>query len=101
MIELKVIQSLVVHIKSELVKQGLVNNVPKESAEAVYNQYLMEYSWALLMNLCLHDESRAPVLTVATDILTCVMQMLLSSPTRDVGLKSPSSPIPHYLSNMD
>ena len=86
MIDLKVIQSLVVYLKSELIKKGQVEVEQGQNGcgDTMYNPYLMEYGWALLMNLCLHEESIGASLSTAPDILACVVQMLLSKPPRDV-----------------
>jgi len=86
MIDLNVIQCLVVYLKSEVVKTGIIGDGQK--GEATYNPYLMEYGWALLMNLCLHEESRGAAFSIAPDILTCVVQMLHTRPPRDVSTKN-------------
>jgi hypothetical protein len=36
------------------------------------------------MNLCLHEESRAATSSIAGDIISCVTQMLISRPSREV-----------------
>ncbi|CAL8091711.1 unnamed protein product [Orchesella dallaii] len=41
-----------------------------------FNNYLMEYAWALLMNLCLHDESIPSAQSVDYDFLHCIVMML-------------------------
>ncbi|ODM94924.1 LisH domain-containing protein ARMC9 [Orchesella cincta] len=41
-----------------------------------FNNYLMEYAWALLMNLCLHDESIPSAQSVDYDFLHCIVTML-------------------------
>jgi len=86
MIERKVIQWLVVYLKVEFVRNGGTDVVGNDSTQngRYYNPYLMEYAWALLMNLCLHEESRQASTSIANDIVSCVTQMLLSKPTRDV-----------------
>jgi hypothetical protein len=82
MIHQRVINWLIVYIKSELAK------VEKEKLSDgeffQFNPYLMEYGWALLMNLCLHEEAWESCNANGSDILTCAANMLLSIPRKDV-----------------
>ena len=80
MINRKVIQWLVTYLKTELARPEGAFNLDSK----YYNPYLMEYAWALLMNLCLHDESRPACSSIANDTISCVTQMLLSKPSREV-----------------
>ncbi len=64
LIEHKVVHWLIMFIKKELHEQEQSmanNNINNDKTTGVvqncFNPYLMEYAWALLMNLCLHEES--------------------------------------------
>ena len=83
MISRDVIQWLVKYMKTELVRDehNLKNGVNHNMA---FNPYLLEYGWALLMNLCLHEESQEPSFIMGADILTCVVKMLVNHPSKDV-----------------
>jgi len=83
MIQRNVIQWLVSYLKTEIVKKGLTDQ--NDNPELLFNPYLMEYGWALLMNLCLHEEAKPLCSIIAPDILTCVVQMLLCKPSKDVA----------------
>jgi len=95
MIKARVINWLVVYIKGELAKverekqQPLPQPPQPETSEVNnnkehFNPYLMEYSWALLMNLCLHEEAWDSCAAAGTDILTSAANMLISVPKKDV-----------------
>lgn len=59
--------SKMIHLKSKN------NNSPPPPEPS---SYLMEYSWALLMNLCLHPESIQSSLKVDFEFLHCIITML-------------------------
>ena len=84
MIQRGVIEWLVSYLKSEIAKKGVASVDKNGNPEVIFNPYLMEYGWALLMNLCLHEESKAVCTEISSDVLTCVVQMLCSKPTKDV-----------------
>jgi len=50
-----------------------------------FNNYLMEYAWALLMNLCLHDESIPSAQSVDYDFLNCIVTMLTNKSSLEVS----------------
>ena len=85
MIERKVIQWLAVYLKAELEKAQPPRVAQNGNTEVTYNSYLMEYGWALLMNLSLHDEAKSASSDIPADILTSVVQMLLANPAPDVS----------------
>lgn len=89
MIERKVIQWLAVYLKSELIKsQPPPETEENANVEVAYNPYLMEYGWALLMNLSLHDEAKPESSEVSSEILDSVTQMLLANPAPDVIIQT-------------
>lgn len=91
MIEHKVIDWLVVFIKKELAEQGAMtknNNDAEREKQSndseSFNPYLMEYAWALLMNLCLHEEAWISCLENGNDLLCSACTMLQITPRKDV-----------------
>jgi len=84
MIERKVIQWLGLYLKAELAKKQPPRSLANGNPDIAYNPYLMEYGWALLMNLCLHEEAKPVSSAYAAEILTSVIQMLHAKPAPDV-----------------
>lgn len=97
MIEHQVIPWLVKYVKTELERDlirsevsqmltkenGNNNNSDTSYADTVFNTYLMEYAWALLMNLALHPEAIKSSLTVDFEFLYCIVTMLTSQGSID------------------
>src|SRR5579863_3882478 len=88
MIEHKVIHWLVIFIKKELADQkkleGNMGIRPNAVDQGNFNPYLMEYAWALLMNLCLHDESWISCTENGPDLLNSACDMLQITQRKDV-----------------
>ncbi|XP_021945041.2 lisH domain-containing protein ARMC9 [Folsomia candida] len=96
MIQHKVIDWLVMFIKKELDEQTtavLAKTSEKDKSKnhndlstiGSFNPYLMEYAWALLMNLCLHEEAWTSCIENGADLIKCACTMLKVTPRKDLA----------------